>query len=242
MKFKELVSPSLTDLFVKELERMILSGELKIGQKLPTVREMAKDMKVSLAVINGGITRLAANGFVRVVPRKGIYVADYIRNGNMNTLKALLEYSEDYFNSDILVAIVEFRKICELSATKEACLNRTAENLETLKKLLQDLEACKDYKECSEIAFKFHHEVSVASGNIVYSLIVATFKPIYCSSYHTMFTLRGKALSIDTLRRILEAIQNQDAETASSIVINSINRWKEVFSTYYHEGQKYIVE
>lgn len=160
----------------------------------------------------------------------------------MNTLKALLEYSEDYFNSDILVAIVEFRKICELSVTKTACLNRTDEHLETLKKLLTDLETCTDYKESSEIAFKFHHEVSVASGNIVYSLIVATFKPIYCSSYHTMFTLRDREPSIDVLRRILEAIQNRDVSTANDIVLNSINRWKEIFSSCYSEGQKYIVE
>ena len=52
MAFRELVSPSLTELFVKELEGMILSGELLPGQKLPPEREMAKRMKVSLAVVN----------------------------------------------------------------------------------------------------------------------------------------------------------------------------------------------
>ena len=82
MAFRELVSPSLTELFVKELEGMILSGELLPGQKLPPEREMAKRMKVSLAVVNGGITRLSAKGFLRVVPRKGTFVADYIRDGS----------------------------------------------------------------------------------------------------------------------------------------------------------------
>lgn len=38
MEFKEFVTPSLTELFIKEMERLILSGELKIGERLPTER------------------------------------------------------------------------------------------------------------------------------------------------------------------------------------------------------------
>ena len=72
MAFQALVSPSLTDLFVEQVQGMILSGELKVGEKLPTERELAATMKVSLAVVNGGISRLAARGFVRIAPRKGV--------------------------------------------------------------------------------------------------------------------------------------------------------------------------
>ena len=86
MKFKELVTPSLTDLFIKELQRMILSGELKIGDKLPTERELSENMKVSRAVVNGGLNQLAEMGFIRIAPRKGAYVNDYIESGNMEVL------------------------------------------------------------------------------------------------------------------------------------------------------------
>lgn len=62
MEFKEIVSPSLKDLFVKEIERMIFSGELKIGDRLPPEREMAKMMSVSQTVVNTGIVVLATRG------------------------------------------------------------------------------------------------------------------------------------------------------------------------------------
>ena len=35
MEFEKISSPSLRELFVDQLENMILSGKLKIGEKLP---------------------------------------------------------------------------------------------------------------------------------------------------------------------------------------------------------------
>ena len=46
MLFKKLSAPSLKELFVAELEGMILSGKLEIGAKLPPERELAESMQV----------------------------------------------------------------------------------------------------------------------------------------------------------------------------------------------------
>ena len=53
----------LRELFVNELQNMILSGKLEIGSKLPPERELAESMKVSRAVINSGIAELEKKGF-----------------------------------------------------------------------------------------------------------------------------------------------------------------------------------
>ena len=58
MQFQKISTPSLKDLFVKELENKILSGELKVGDKLPSERELASSMQVSRAVVNAGIAEL----------------------------------------------------------------------------------------------------------------------------------------------------------------------------------------
>ncbi|MDL2233473.1 GntR family transcriptional regulator [Ruminococcaceae bacterium OttesenSCG-928-L11] len=42
MPFKEIQAPSLKALFIREVEGVILSGELQIGDKLPTERELAE--------------------------------------------------------------------------------------------------------------------------------------------------------------------------------------------------------
>ena len=86
MEFKKISSPSLRELFVEQLQHMILSGKLKIGEKLPPERQLAEMMQVSRAVVNGGITELEKMGFLVVKPRSGTYVADYRRKGTINTL------------------------------------------------------------------------------------------------------------------------------------------------------------
>ena len=91
MEFEKLSAPSLKDLFVKQIQGMILSGELAEGAMLPPERELARQMQVSRAVVNGGLAELAAQGFVEIRPRQGTCVANYRRNGNLSTLIAIME-------------------------------------------------------------------------------------------------------------------------------------------------------
>ena len=52
MELQKISSPSLKELFVEQLEDMILSGKLKVGEKLPPERQLAEQMQVSRAVVN----------------------------------------------------------------------------------------------------------------------------------------------------------------------------------------------
>ena len=61
--FQKLTAPTLKQLFVQELEGMILSGELAIGQKLPSERELAQKMQISRSVVNDGIAEMARRGW-----------------------------------------------------------------------------------------------------------------------------------------------------------------------------------
>ena len=66
MEFKKISAPSLRDLFIEQNEHMILSGQLKIGEKLPSERQLCEMMQVSRAVVNGGISDLEKKGFLIV--------------------------------------------------------------------------------------------------------------------------------------------------------------------------------
>ena len=63
MEFQKISSPSLRDLFVEQLEHPILSGKLKIGEKLPPERQLAEMMQVSRAVVNSGLGELERKRF-----------------------------------------------------------------------------------------------------------------------------------------------------------------------------------
>ena len=61
MEFQKISSPSLRDLFIEQLEHLILSGKLQVGEKLPPERQLAEMMQVSRAVVNSGISELERN-------------------------------------------------------------------------------------------------------------------------------------------------------------------------------------
>src|SRR4051812_50025424 len=52
----------------------ILSGELAEGSVLPSVRALARDLRISVITTNRAYTELAAEGFIATVPGKGAYV------------------------------------------------------------------------------------------------------------------------------------------------------------------------
>ena len=92
MEFERLSAPSLKELFVQQVRDKILAGELGVGSRLPPERELARQMQVSRAVVNGGLAELARQGFLELRPRQGTFVADYRRSGNMDTLIAIMDY------------------------------------------------------------------------------------------------------------------------------------------------------
>ena len=71
MKFKAINTLSIKELFISQIEEMILSGELKPGDKLPTERELADEMNISKTIVHDGIRELARIGFLDVISRKG---------------------------------------------------------------------------------------------------------------------------------------------------------------------------
>ncbi len=225
MAFKQIVAPSLTDLFIDELEQMILSGQLKIGEKLPTERQLADEMKVSTAVINAGIKQLAERGFLRIAPRKGVFVADYIRNGNMYTMKEIFEHSGLELDPDLLNPIAEFRRSIELAAVRCACINRTEASLTILSELVSLAGKKEEYANIPEIAFQFHHEVAVASGNIYYPMITQTFKPIYMMFYKASLSTESQEHTAQSLKDILTTIQMKDSVKAEAVINELIANW-----------------
>ena len=82
MAFDQLKTPSVRETFVRDIENKILSGELKIGEKLPPARALCGLMGVSLTIVNAGVSELVSKGFLEVKPRHGTYVADYKKLGN----------------------------------------------------------------------------------------------------------------------------------------------------------------
>lgn len=141
MEFQKISSPSLRELFVDQLEHMILSGKLKIGEKLPPERQLAEMMQVSRAVVNSGISELEKKGFLIVKPRSGTYVADYRRKGTLDTLMSIMKYNGGRIRNEEIRSIFEVRIALDTLAA-QLCIDRISD--EEVQVLLEIIEQIRD--------------------------------------------------------------------------------------------------
>ncbi len=62
---------------VNQLKNAIVSGELKAGEALPSIRNLAADLSVSVITTKRAYEELENEGLIRSVAGKGFYVCEY---------------------------------------------------------------------------------------------------------------------------------------------------------------------
>ena len=90
-----------------QIKNAILSGELSPGDALPSIRALAKDLRISVITTTRAYDELERDGFINRVPGKGCYVAEK----NLELVReAHLKQIEDHMN-----AIVDLAAGCSLT-------------------------------------------------------------------------------------------------------------------------------
>lgn len=70
---------SLYEQIYDQIKSKILDGELKEGEPLPTIRGLAKDLRISVITTARAYTELEKDGFIYSVVGKGSFVAEKSR-------------------------------------------------------------------------------------------------------------------------------------------------------------------
>ncbi len=223
MEFTKLSAPSLKELFIQQLETMILSGRLAVGEKLPTERDLAESMQVSRAVVNAGIAELARKGFIIIKPRVGTFVADYRRNGTLETLISIMNYNGGILRREEIRSILELR-IAMDSLAVELCIPRISdEEVTILKSYVTQIKEAGSVEEASKIAFCFQHELACLSGNTLLPLIFSSFKVPILSLWERFCRLHGIESLYQNNVALCNFIEKRDVKGAIESLTNDIN-------------------
>ena len=217
MLFKKLSAPSLKELFVAELEGMILSGKLEIGAKLPPERELAESMQVSRAVVNSGLDEMEKKGFLVVKPRIGTFVADYRKYGTADTLVSIMQYNGGMLR-DKEVRIM----FMNLAATL-AIDNADDASIAGLEQYVTALKACEDPEEAASLIFDFSHELSFIGGNSLLPLFFASFKDLVTNLWVRFASKYGAAALAESAEQIFIHVRDRDKDAAIRYITDSTN-------------------
>ena len=63
------------DQITRQMKGLILRGELKEGEALPSMRLLAKELRISVITTKRAYEELEREGFINTVPGKGCFVA-----------------------------------------------------------------------------------------------------------------------------------------------------------------------
>ncbi|MGN1157819.1 MAG: FadR/GntR family transcriptional regulator [Agathobacter sp.] len=214
MEFQKITAPSLRTLFVEQLEHMILSGQLQIGEKLPSERQLAEAMQVSRGVVNGGLSELEKKGFLEVRPRSGTYVADYRRKGTIDTLISIINYHDGIITDDVIRSILELRIALDTLAVQLCIDHITDSDLELLREQVEKIKHATSNHEAAEAAFAFQHEFALLSGNTLIPLVFQTFRPIVISMWERFCLLHGIPALYDNNDKFWAYLKARDKDGA----------------------------
>ena len=216
-----LKAESLKDVFISRFEDLILTGRIAIGQKLPPERELALQLGVSRPVVHEGLLDLAAKGLVTIKPRAGTVVNDYRTHGSLAILESLVRYRQGNLEPALLQSLIDTRALVEIETARLASLNRRTGHLDRFHEILE-LEksmAPAHLEEITKLDFEFHHLVALASGNLVYPLLVNSFRQVY-TAFTAIFFSDPAVLPVTFAfhERLVEAIAAKEPEVAQKIM------------------------
>lgn len=79
----------------EQIKNKIVSNEFKKGELLPSIRNLAKDLRISVITTKNAYDELEKEGYVETIPGKGTYVAckkiELIREEQLTKIQDLLE-------------------------------------------------------------------------------------------------------------------------------------------------------
>ena len=224
MGFNKIVAVSMTELFVQQIENMILSGELAIGEQLPPARELSVKMGVSRTVISAGLVELEKLGFVEIRTRQGVFVCDYRRNGSLETLIAIMRYNGGAMRKNEVKSLLETRDAMECMCMRLVVERSDTTSLEALAPVLESIRTARDSDEAAENVFLFHHELAVLSGNVLMPLLYHSFRPqsVYLGTIDCKRS--GIQKMYESKLALYTALLNGDAPTAVRLTHERITR------------------
>lgn len=228
MAFKKIDAPSIKELFLSQIEEMILSGELKPGDRLPPERELADTMGISKTIVHDGIRELARIGFLDVVSRQGVYVADYTSTGNLDTLFAIIRYRGGMPDTKMLIDLLETRLYLECPAITRLAERRDPAHIRELERLQEEvrLALSADINIFAAALFAYRKRIVSLTGNCISPLIMNAFFTASISAWADYCEYIGRQRTLEVLEQTTAYIRSGNAQGAIRLFTECIEKYK----------------
>lgn len=232
---------SLAEQVTDELQRLVLTGKLKEGEKLPSERELCELFGVSRTVVREAIRVLQTKGLVEVRPGIGSIVRSPSSNQIIEGLSLLIQAKAN--GAEIsLVALCEVRSLLEVEISKMAAERATIEDIEEIQKIVDDLETFVNIPaRFYERAVDFHRSLALATHNLLLVIIFDAIQELVLGMRQTLVPEPvAPQAALRCFRQILEHVQARNSDGAAQGIEQHLQEIRKKFeaalATHESEG------
>jgi GntR family transcriptional regulator, rspAB operon transcriptional repressor len=202
-----------------KLRRRIIFQDLPGGQTLDEL-SLARQLKIGRTPVREAMQRLAAEGLLRVVPRKGTFVTE--------------------LGVDTMRQVFEARSSCEAQIARLAALRAEPSEIALMERSLADVDRLVDerrFRELLEADEKFHLALAEAAKN---RLLREMLMSVYGVGVRFWYMTLPQRRSVEIKREmqlhleVVEMIKQHDPEGAAQAVLTLIGGFPDRVSNVSH--------
>lgn len=228
----------LADAVIEEIKRMISSGELSEGDKLPNQNEFASQLGVSRPSLREALHTLDLIGAIEQRPGLGTVIKSTNPAIWANQLSPPL-VSDELATQELLVA----RRYIETAAVELAVAHATEKEIRQLVTLVRDMSRALDQEQpqvYSSLDMEFHHGIASAAHNRFVMHMFVTIRGLMEQFIREAFTVVPGLLerSLSYHDRICEGIRTRDKHLAVSTMKKHIKDIQKSLGQHFRKIRK----
>jgi GntR family transcriptional repressor for pyruvate dehydrogenase complex len=202
--------PSIPEVVLEEIQRLISEGELRPGDRLPSETELAERFGVGRSSIREAMRVLHLLGVIEVIQGKGTFVRQ------PGILPLMIDWSR-IAQMGIIAEVMEARQFIEILLAQLAAERATEEDIEALGATLErERGSTADLEADAQAGVDFHMALADAVHNRVLALMYRTIHDLFLETARRMRATPETARDrLQDHERIFQAIQARDPEAAA---------------------------
>jgi GntR family transcriptional repressor for pyruvate dehydrogenase complex len=215
----------LLDATVRSIKEYLLSGEVKVGDKMLTETKLCEMLGVGRSTIREALRMVQAMGYLEMRPGKGSYV---LRTNEPEEREEYIQAVRWFVENECKVTeILEFRRFLEPYVVRLATEHITDEEIRTLTEVMDQFEKAyydKDLIALTLLEKEFHTNIVKACRNNVFISVYDHLMEFLSNYFTRTFSIKEVAdQSLEPHRRILNAVCRRDAALAEEEMRAHIN-------------------
>lgn len=225
MGIKPIRKVNVSEQVFEQLKNLLLRGEWKPGEKMPSENELAQMFGVSRITVRQALQKLNVLGMVETRLGEGSFVRESDPGDSMNALLPAM-----MFNQDSLYQVEEFREIVEVESVKLAVLRAEQEDIVQLGKIYGKMQqSVGKPKEFGAVDLEFHMKLGQMTRNALVMKTQDILHSTLLEARDDIVERMGYEPGLYYHAQLLEAIEQRDSRRARQIMKEHLRYNKNFF-------------